>query len=420
MADVDCRKVDEGNPGLGGTQYMFWYICSQLSLRSNEINVLLYANAIDKMPPFLNCRNISSNPELISQALKDDIDILIVRGPYVADDFYDLITDTKIKVITWCHNYERYPEINKLVKCKNIVRNICVGKEQLDRLVDNPLYGKSDYIYNTIQFDLYKTDDSVDKLDKSVCFLGSIIPEKGFHALARIWPEVEKKVPDAQLYVIGSGDYYNKKMKLGKYGIAYDEYEKSFVRYLLNNDNKLKSNVHFLGAMSGREKIELIKRMQIAVPKSTLTRETFNICAIEFEACGIPVVAGKKYSLLEVVSDGKTGLLFKNNKEFANDVIKLLTDSQCRELLGSNCADFVRVKFDENLVIEKWQKTIYEVFNDIEVKHEPIRDNLSNNKKRIRILNSRIRCYIPFVPSVSWWEDLPHSVKKSLKTIRKH
>ena len=414
MANIDCSKIDNGNPGLGGTQYMFWYISSKIVLNYQDLHVTLFANHVELMPPFLNCISITSDEDVIIKSKENNIDILVIRGPYISDLFYKRIQETKIKVITWCHNYERYPQINQISKCPNILRNICVGKEQLDRLVDHPLYKKSEFIYNTIQFDLYDNEDKSGFIDYSICFLGSIIPEKGFHALAKVWPEIERRVPEAQLYVIGSGDFYNKKKEMGPYGIAYKEYEESFIRYLIREDKTIKPNVHFMGAMGGTTKIDYLKKMYLAVPKSTLTRETFNICAIEFEACGVPVVAGKAYSLVEVVSDQETGMLFSNDSQFVDYIVELLKNKEKRNELSCNCAEFVKRKFSEEAVLDKWHRTIIDVYEGKTVDHSAITENLDNNRKRIRLLNKKAQNLMPFLPSIAWWEDLPHIIKSKM------
>ena len=414
MSNIDCSNINKGNPGLGGTQYMFWFICSKLALQYKDIDVSLFANNVELMPHFLKCIEITSDKDVIRKCMENGIDILIIRGPYISDLFYEQIQNTNIKVITWCHNYERYPQINQIAKCSQILRNICVGKEQLDRLADHPLYNKSDFIYNTIQFALYDNCCNSDLVDYSICFMGSIIPEKGFHALAKVWPEIERRVPEAQLYVIGSGDFYNKKKKMGPYGIAYKEYEQSFIKYLIDKDKKIKPNVHFMGAMGGTSKIDFLKKMYIAVPKSTLTRETFNICAIEFEACGVPVVAGKAYSLVEVVSDQKTGMLFRKDRQLVDYIVELLKYKEKRNKLSKNCAEFVKQKFCEEAVLDKWHRTILEVYENKPVVHDIITDNLDNNKKELRLLNKKAQGLFPFLPSIAWWEDLPHIVKSKL------
>ena len=55
-----------------------------------------------------------------------------------------------------------------------------------------------------------------------------------------IWPDVVKQVPDAQLYVIGSGKVYDENAKLGKYNIAEESYEKKFMSYLEQEENLMK------------------------------------------------------------------------------------------------------------------------------------------------------------------------------------
>lgn len=62
-----------------------------------------------------------------------------------------------------------------------------------------------------------------------------------------------KKVPQAQLYVIGGGNLYNRNAVMGKYGIATQEYENEFMPYITDDDGKILPSVHFCGIL-GKEK----------------------------------------------------------------------------------------------------------------------------------------------------------------------
>lgn len=416
ICNVDCRVICNGNPGIGGTEYMIWYISTMLSYRYKDLSVILYANSIDKLPPKLNTTIIEDELEAIKQAEKE-CDILVLRGPYILNENFNYLNSSKLKVISWCHNFEKYPWCELIGNNKAIVKNVCVGKEQLDRLRDTKLYKKSTYIFNTIQFELYS--QSSRKQSHKVCYIGSLHKSKGFHKLAAIWPEVLKRVPDAELYVIGSGKLYNQNQNLGKFHIAEEKYESKFMKSLLNENGEIHSSVHFMDVMGGKEKIDFMKTMQVGIVNPLGVDETFCIGAVEFEAMGIPVVSVRKYALLDTVDDSKSGLLFSNKNEFVNNVVKLLTDNELNQSMGRYASSFVNNKFSSDSVIEQWHDLLIDVYYDKANVIDFRASNYTNNKKWLREVNRRLKTVFPFLPSVIWYENIPHELMEVVRKIKR-
>ena len=108
----------------------------------------------------------------------------------------------------WSHNYESIIGSKYASGCKFLKRNLCVGKEQYDRLRDHKVFEKSAYIYNCLDFSPYKSRDI--KKKNIVTFIGGLRVTKGFHILAKVWKEVVKEVPDAELHVMGGLNYMMK------------------------------------------------------------------------------------------------------------------------------------------------------------------------------------------------------------------
>ena len=84
---------------------------------------------------------------------------------------------------------------------------------------DHRAFKKGTYIYNLCNYNL-PAPKPFSARKNHVVYIGSIVPLKGLHLLTKAWSSVLKEVPDAQLYIIGSGNLYNQNEKLGKYGIA--------------------------------------------------------------------------------------------------------------------------------------------------------------------------------------------------------
>lgn len=405
-AAVDYSSPERSNPGIGGTEYMIWLISYLLHRTDSDVEVILYANHIQQFPPQMDCRQADDMLSALVQASQAGVRLFVCPwGPHVNTELLNAAEKSHMKLILWVHNYLGDREAALIAKASCIQRVVCVGQEQYERLCDHKVFQKATYINNTISFAPYTARDCADRFDQSVCYIGSLTPAKGFLQLAEIWPEVERRVPGAQLYVMGSGQLYDKHAQLGAYGLAETSYESQFMPYLLDEAGRIKSNVHFLGVVGGTKKIELMRKMSVGVVNPTGAGETFCIGAIEFEAVGVPVVTIRKEALVDTVQDQKTGLLFDTRQQFADHIVTLLTDAERNQRLGTFARTWVREAFSTEEITAQWASAIRDVDNGVPVKPDYHLHNLKNGRKWLRQINRRIQIVCPFLPAVSWYEE---------------
>lgn len=414
---VDYSNPELGNPGVGGTQYMFWAIAYYLKKFYNDIQVNILAPYVESMPESINSYKVINIIDSIKVAKEIGSDILVLRGPCNNEELFSLINLYKINIVFWSHNFENWKFVELASKCEYVKRNICVGKEQLDRLRDHEIFMKSMYIHNALDFKIYDPYSKLDKKDKIVGYMGSLTEKKGFHRLAKLWKYIVDQVPEAKLYVIGGGDLYGKKWQLGERNLTNPKYENKLMKYLTTESGEILPSVEFMGVVSGTKKLEILNKLKVGVANPTGIGETFCIVATEYEALGIPVVTIKKNGFLDTIKDKKSGLLFKNDKEFIEYIIKLLNNDNLNYELGEYGKKMVREKFNIEFICSNWYTMLYNVLNNVDNKVDFEAENWFNDYKWIREINRNIR-NIPglrWVPSILWYKEKIRTIYMRIK-----
>lgn len=417
---IDYSRPMEGNPGIGGTQYMIWTVSYYLSQFYDDLNIYLMAPITENLPENMNCIKAMDEIEALNECKKLNIDIFVFRGPKNNKKLFDYIDRHEIKSIMWTHNFEDYKSIEMANNCKYLTRNVCVGTEQYDRLRDHSIFKKSKVIFNALDFTLY---DGFEKSNKNhdICYVGNMAKGKGFHCLAKIWPEIVKRVPDARLNIIGGANLYDVDATLGKYKIAQPDYEKKFMKYLIDKNGEIFDNVNFMGVMGGKEKLELMSNAKVGIANPSGEGETFCIVAVEFQALGVPVVSIEKNGLINTVKNKETGLLFHNEKEFIENVVELLLDDQMNKEMSKNGSEYVRNTFALKDICSKWDQLFYDVMHEIEEEPNYICKDKYNNQKWLRELNRKLQAdkIFKFLPSIIFYEYLLRNIWSKRLLINK-
>lgn len=257
ISKVDFTSIEKGNPGVGGSEYSAILIASALS-KKGSLDVTLLCEKPSLFPECLKWKVCGSLVGAIKTVKKFDIDYLVVDGKLLTKDI--VCHFSSVKFIAWANTFIPTYYYEFYARHDNVVKIVNVGKEELEQTKGSPVYGKSCYIYNAVPTAVKEEYKDVllpnkDRPNK-VCYIGSLHPAKGFQYLAKAWPSVIKRVPDAQLYVIGSGKLYGRGAKLGSWGIADSSFEKEFMPYIVEN-GKIIDSVHFLGIL-GKEKYDVL------------------------------------------------------------------------------------------------------------------------------------------------------------------
>jgi glycosyltransferase involved in cell wall biosynthesis len=426
--DVDCSDVFNGNPGIGGSEYAMLLLACSLELNFKDLNVIVYADEKGILPPLLNVKQVKDWADLTRKATEDHLHIMtLVLGSYRNDMLHHF--SDQVKLIVWASNFILSKDLSYYAKNSSVSRIVCVGYEQLDLYRDHAVFKKSTAIYYGVDVSCLKRQSGIktpyEQRPRHVTYIGSIVPQKGFHVLAKAWPRILEAYPDAVLNVIGSGKLYNRDAQLGKYAIADSEYENLFMPYLVDTDGQILPSVKFWGIL-GKEKNDILQKTRVGVPNPWGKTETFGYTAIEMQAYGAWVTTIKCPAYLETVSPSG-GILYDNQKRLD----RILAESVI-SLLGKNehpydeVMDFMESNFAIDKVAAEWYQLFLDIISGKPQEVTPIRANRNYRLKRWKEINRRIKNVIPFgyklLPSLWYIEDVSWKLKGLLKRdqILKH
>jgi len=193
-----------------------------------------------------------------------------------------------------------------------------------------------------IDSETYSFNPKLPKYDKpTILYLGRIKKYKSIDDLIKAFELVLNKIPEAQLKIVGSGDYLPQLKALG-------------------GRLKIRNKIDFPGFVSSKEKVELMRRSHVAVLPSL--KEGWGLTNIEANACGTAVVAANSPGLRDSVVNNETGFLYQygNIPDLAEKLNILLTDEPTRARLEKGGLEWAR-KFNWDNAADKFFEILSQV-----------------------------------------------------------
>lgn len=408
--EVDCHNLEEGNPGIGGTEYIIQATVHYIhKLRPTGINIIVGVeddtNISTSIHPIIK---IDSIKELIEQTNPDYVIFKYVNEVY--QEARKAVSISKTRLLPWTHNFVSRRNLTVLANDDKVARIICVSCEQLNMYRDHKAFLKSVYINNGMPVTFLENDigtiPSLDERPHEVTYIGNIVDYKGFHLLAQAWPTVLKQIPDARLNVVGSGKLYDRTAQLGYYGIAEKNYEELFMPYLTDDKGEIIPSVKFWGVL-GIEKNDVLKRTRVGVPNPSGISETFCITALEMQAMGTVVATINFGGFVNTVYH--TGVLYKHANELAASIVAQMKKTE-NDLEGFY--QFMK----ENFAFEKIAKDWIILFDDLRNNKFKSLPYVRRDDRllQLREKNRRIKAALPcgyLLPTI----DLYRSILRRLK-----
>jgi glycosyltransferase involved in cell wall biosynthesis len=186
-----------------------------------------------------------------------------------------------------------------------------VSQSTREELLHAGIKSTIDLLPNAVDLTQYSFAPSLKSSRPLVGYLGRLKRYKSVDHLLRAFVLVRQAVPDAEMVIIGDGDYRQHLQALA-------------------STLQLENAVRFTGQVSQEEKVDHLNASWVVVNPSP--KEGWGLTVIEANACGVPVIAADSPGLRDSVCNGKTGWLYPYGDvgKLAGLLITMIQDSHQR------------------------------------------------------------------------------------------
>lgn len=323
---------------------------------ANKLHELYLENKID----------IIESPEMGAECLmyiNKYHDVPVVCKLHTSFELWAEFNDTTLPkvvhntLVSWEQEYIK--KADAVTSCTKLLYQMMIDRNQINRrdviVLGNPLNDK-----NFEPIDIEQDD--------SILYLGGLEQRKGVLTLARAIPIILDKYPKVIFRFIGADTPSNDK------NILTSEYIKEIV------PKKYHKNLDFVGHIENSEVNYYCNKSVIGVIPSRF--DNLPYVAMEEILSGLPIVASDNTGIKEMITDEKSGLLFKNDdvNDLAKKVIKLYSNKRLQEQFKINAREEIINKYSPNKIalatLDVYQDCINKFF---------IKKNIINYSKIERI-----------------------------------
>lgn len=270
---------------------------------------------------------------------KFKIDVVHMHGL----DFHEYMPPEGVPLLVTLHLPLAWYPIKALKTQRPCTFFNCVSGPQARSLLEA---GLLEHIDNGVDTDVWAKQPKKKGLSGYALSMGRICPEKGFHIAM-------DAASSARVPFILAGAVFR-----------YEAHEEYFRNMIVP---RLSANCAFAGVADPERKKKLLSGARCLVVPS-LVPETSSLVAMEALASGTPVVAFPNGALAEIVEDGLTGFLVKDEQEMS------LAIKECSGLSPQECRKAAIKRFSSSVMFEKY----FEAYEKITVcraqKDDPHRD----------------------------------------------
>jgi lipopolysaccharide heptosyltransferase II len=293
-------------------------------------------------------------PRLVEIINKEEIDIVHARSRVPAWIAYFACRRTKAIFITTCHGYYKKHLFSNImgwgkrvivlsnVIARHMIEDFSVPHERIKLVPRSVDLGKFKYL----------DPKNKRKDDFNVGIIGRITPLKGHLHFIKAMARISRLVPRLKIWIVGDAPASKE---------AYKEELQILVRRL-----GLWHCTEFLGTQ--RDIPAILEHLDLVV-LATTTHEAFGRVVVEAQAAGVPVVATKVGGVIDIIEDGKNGLLVPpaDAKGMAEAIMRIYKDTQFARELAENAYAKVKEKYNLDLMVKNTLDVYREALSNFKI-----------------------------------------------------
>ena len=287
-------------------------------------------------------------PRLVEIIKKEEINIVHARSRVPAWIAYFACRKTSTVFITTCHGYYTKHPFSQVMgwgKRVIVVSNIIAQHMIEDFKVPRERIKLIPRGIDLEKFKFISPDKKRKKEEFNVGIIGRITPLKGHLYFIKAMAGVFQVVAHLKIWIVGDAPSSKK---------AYKKRLQTLVKKL-----GLWHCTEFLGTQ--RDISAILSNLDLLV-LATTTQEAFGRVIVEAQASGVPVVATKIGGVIDIIEDGKTGLLVPaaNPEAMSRAAIRIFKDIELSQNLAENAYSKAKEKYNLELMV----KNTLEVYKD--------------------------------------------------------
>ncbi|MFH1778186.1 MAG: lipopolysaccharide heptosyltransferase II [Candidatus Omnitrophota bacterium] len=284
-------------------------------------------------------------PKVCRIIKKEKIDIVHARSRVPAIIGFFAAKIIRVKFVTTCHGYYRRHFISRVMGWgkKVIVISNAVGRHMIDNF--HVPTERICLIHRGV--DLKKFRPQEKKSPKfTIGIIARLTPIKGHIYFIRALPGLVKEIANLRVLIVGGGSDKKRSYRKKIWDLVKELNVAEYVEFQDTQDD-----------------IENIISALDVLVLPTITPEAFGRVLIEAGACGVCVIATKVGGVVDIVADGKTGLLVPpaDHDAITRAVLRLYRDHNLCRKLRENARDNIRKNFSLNKMLTQTIQVYEEV-----------------------------------------------------------
>jgi lipopolysaccharide heptosyltransferase II len=306
----------------------------------------------------VNKKSIISMFKLISPLVeiikKEEIDIVHARSRVPAWIAFFACRQTRAIFVTTCHGYYKKHFFSSVMGWgkRVIVLSNVIARHMIEDF--SVPHERIKLVPRSVDLEKFKYLDPKTKRkdDFNVGIIGRITPLKGHLHFIKAMARISRLVPRLKIWIVGDAPASKE---------AYKEELQILVRRL-----GLWHCTEFLGTQ--RDIPGILEHLDLVV-LATTTHEAFGRVVVEAQAAGVPVVATKVGGVIDIIEDGKNGLLVppEDAKSMAEAAMRIFKDTQFARELAENAYTKVKEKYNLELMIKNTLDVYHELLNNFKI-----------------------------------------------------